>query len=1224
MRDPKTITSLSELSDARARAQVTPQTSTLQQSLDRLVAPGTYRTPPAGGQLDSVISRLEPRQDITTPVSNTRKDRLSKRDLLSSENMSVIRDYMNRRYGADMMRRYRTDEALMERYVDSLRFFNGNVIGTVGEATWVTDASDEDKAAAAAAYDLFDRLGNVFTVDGLGGAVDGIKDYLFAAARDPSTYAGIFTGGAAKAGTLGSQLATKEAIRRAARMAGARAAAKGASVEAQEAAVREAVQGVIKQIGNKQISSNTRNRLLDVAADNARRAYTERLRKDGEQAFLDNIAKRGVNRKLRSSGKRIRQMGTDQAMQMGFGIDALAAAIHDNQIQNVMIEVGAQEKYSAMQTAIGAFVGGIGAPLLQVGSDVVSKKLGRRVSAGELAAGRIKQETAGVVATALEAGDSRKVVNEIKDAARTWKEKVNAGLASEYDKTRVPEQFFTDLIFGNEENGIKGLMSIFNDKGVAIPQNVRVTDFFTNLIRDLDDDEMKVITDELVGLGIQLSDVMGGRISLGDMWASKVSKAASLLAVSSRIRRTMNLGMVSAELAIKEQADEMRGDPTAKSNWGGYIQSLWRRLLVSNPATSAVNVAGFGLYYGGTAVSEVLATAPLGLQGVVANLRGRDGSKYFRQARSLFELQTTKIANLLDPHATRNNFEELLQQVEGATDIMVDNLTGGIDVGPSRYNIDANEVGPVKAAENIANLASVLTMVRAQDGVTKSQFFMAEMDKQLRLRYDRTLDDVMRSGDLHLMDPKLVNRVLDDTMKSIFSRDVVSERTNTVPLLRSLAQTVENISNTPLVGQVLPFGRLMNSVVANLYRFGPGGLFKFGGDLMKGNLNYDSYEALGRSATMLSFLLAAQEFDKGRKEDDLGMFDIRVGDSVVNMENTFPASLFLLGGRILNDFEQGYKNPETATLMQRALAGAGNVSGQQVLKLGEQIAIGQIASDVQFGSDWERMLTTITSDDVSTWKKTGQLINQSLGGFAAGFTRPLDAINKIVGAATGTDYARDIRQAGVAESFTQGATKYVDNIAEALSKAVDGNPNVPMVTGETLRMATRGGDQRNPNSALAMLGIRQEPNRTASQAILDSIDMPQYEANFRSVNPAYDRLANNMVYDVLERRLQALRDSPRFQRVSKRDKRQMIKLEIQIAKDLVRQTIDNPRAVSGDTYMEGLRRKAMSLPAAKRSFAIEKMRENHGSDVSLQDLTLPELQTFLYYADIYEDVLEYM
>ncbi len=213
---------------------------------------------------------LEPSRDASTPVVNNRQDKLSKRDLLLPENMAVIRRYMTDRYGADMVGRYTNDKQLMERYVDSLRFFNGNVVGTIGEATWVADASEESKAAAADAYDLFDRLGNVFVVDGVGGALDGVKDYVFAAARDPSSWLGLFTGGAAKAAVLGSQTATKETLRRAAAEAAKRYAAQGFSQEAQEEAARAAMRDALSRIGQESITTRSRERLLGVAADNVR------------------------------------------------------------------------------------------------------------------------------------------------------------------------------------------------------------------------------------------------------------------------------------------------------------------------------------------------------------------------------------------------------------------------------------------------------------------------------------------------------------------------------------------------------------------------------------------------------------------------------------------------------------------------------------------------------------------------------------------------------------------------------------------------------------------------------------------------------------------------------------------------------------------------------------------------------------------------------------------
>ena len=40
---------------------------------------------------------------------------------------------------------------------------------------------------ARKAYQIYEQLGNVFQNDGVMGAVDGVKDYIFAAAKDQQT-----------------------------------------------------------------------------------------------------------------------------------------------------------------------------------------------------------------------------------------------------------------------------------------------------------------------------------------------------------------------------------------------------------------------------------------------------------------------------------------------------------------------------------------------------------------------------------------------------------------------------------------------------------------------------------------------------------------------------------------------------------------------------------------------------------------------------------------------------------------------------------------------------------------------------------------------------------------------------------------------------------------------------------------------------------------------------
>ena len=59
---------------------------------------------------------------------------------------------------------------------------------------------------------IYEQLGNVFQNDGAMGAVDGVKDGS-AAAKDPTNYLGIATGGVARVGAGGVSLTGKQMVR---------------------------------------------------------------------------------------------------------------------------------------------------------------------------------------------------------------------------------------------------------------------------------------------------------------------------------------------------------------------------------------------------------------------------------------------------------------------------------------------------------------------------------------------------------------------------------------------------------------------------------------------------------------------------------------------------------------------------------------------------------------------------------------------------------------------------------------------------------------------------------------------------------------------------------------------------------------------------------------------------------------------------------------------------
>ena len=173
------------------------------------------------------------------------REKLKIKDLYERRNLNVIREYMSRNKGED----YRTmedNDKLVDDFVDHMRWFNANTLSTAGEVQFVRKGSEADKAAAADAYRLYDSLGNLFTRgESIGGQIDGIKDYIFAAAADPSNYLGLLTGGVGKAATLGVTTASKQAIKAASKKAYKEALKKGANSEATKKIVKEAQDDLI-------------------------------------------------------------------------------------------------------------------------------------------------------------------------------------------------------------------------------------------------------------------------------------------------------------------------------------------------------------------------------------------------------------------------------------------------------------------------------------------------------------------------------------------------------------------------------------------------------------------------------------------------------------------------------------------------------------------------------------------------------------------------------------------------------------------------------------------------------------------------------------------------------------------------------------------------------------------------------------------------------------------
>ncbi len=1089
--------------------------------------------PPMHKHSSTILDNEE--EVFDSPVPEGQK--LKKKDLYRYENLNTIRDYMSANKGADYMDMDK--ETLVEDFVDHMRFFNTNAVSTAGEVRFISKADENTKAMAAQAYNLYDSLGNVFVNDGIYGALDGVKDYVFAAASDPTNYVGALTGGFGKAAALGVTQTGKAAIKQAASQAAKRAAQSGATKQAAENAGIEA--GTL--MAQKMIAKSASSKEVSMAARKAAKKAKAEVRLRAAQNAATQVGKD----KLAKAGKRSLIQTT--------AIDALVAATQDNAIQHIYLDVGAQEEYSELQTGLSLALGGVGgglhyafgkfggasglgdavqeaqiagraekstelvdrAKIASLDKDIQAaeampaatkgQKTARTRKINQLKAEkrRLKRETVGK-SLLPDVKDQDRASNAIKDGIKRWDEKVKAGEEVLEENTAIPETLLRQIMLGDVDKG--GVVAIFREKGIKIRRDTKVSDIMTNLMRFMPEEELQ----EISGLfrervGVTLGEAADLGVELGEIIAADVSKAGKKLAVMSQVRRTIDGGVVAGNEILKETLNSKELRDTLESEFAlarkakrfSYGQNVWKRMLVSSPATTAANVMGFGQFFTGQVVADTMSSGLL-----MVGAAGRYGigdkvgaDKLLRQAKVYRQIQVQKMKNFADPFTTHDAYMKMMQEIKdetGKSDIqglLFETVAGGVERSAKRFGMDPND--PVyKNIERLTNASMSITGVRIQDTFTKSQMFMTELDKYLQLKKEVSLKTILKEGRLEEIDDDVIGAAIDTTLRSVFSKDYTTKD----QAFGEIAKFVEKASNTPGLGTIIPFGRFMNNVVATAYQWGPASLLPAASRIAKDG-DIQSIEAMSRALVGTAGLGMAMLYSEKQEKQGLAFNEINTGGgTIIDVRNVFPMSAFLAMGRAANLKRKG--EPVPPELYQ---------------EIGNQLAIGQVARDAQFANDMYNIMDMMFNAEGGNRSKGFEALYKSTGNIAAGFTRPLDAANRMVGFLTDTDTAKDVRQAKGGAVFTQSATKYFDNILEVLIGESD------TITGDKLRVATRKGDVYDANPLARILGINVKKGRTAAEKVYSLSELQTWTADQRGKIPMYDRIFNESIAPMLEPRM---------------------------------------------------------------------------------------------------------
>jgi hypothetical protein len=875
--------------------------------------------------------------------------------------------------------------------------------------------------------------------------------------------------------------------------------------------------------------------------------------------------------------------------------------------QNVMLEAGAQEEYSALQTGFASLLGGVaGAAQLGFGKFRGASGLEDTGSSLEKVSNAVIEEAA----PTLNKEQSKKAAKAIMDSVDSWNDKVAKGSA--YSADAMPADLIKNIMLGDD--GAGGLAKVFKDSGYGIDRGKTISDVITNVVRYIPEEELNRINEGMLKYsGIQFGELGSSKVKMGDMLAKRINEAGKTLNVMSQVRKTLDAGIVASkdkiDAAVEDiDAKEAVGAELQKMNKSDkykYGQSVWKRLLVSSPATTALNIAGFSQYYVGQTMADMFNSSTLAIKGVgQLAYNPKAAEETFRQARALTAIQGQKIRNLLDPFTTHDEYMKFLDKNSDIQKILFETLSGGVEGTSKRYGIDPNSK-VFRNVEAVTTAANQITGVRVQDSFTKSQMFMTELDKYLRVEKNTTLKEALLSG--APIDENALGAALDGTLRSVFSKDYTKNQEGVGrELLETTAGLAEKFSNTPGLGTILPFGRFFNNVLATAYQWSPLAAPEQLGKFMKRTIKKEGTdlterEAFARMTVGTAAIYAAAEYDTERREKGLAYNEIEVGGgTIIDARNTFPFSLFLAAGRIFNMKRNGEEVPRE--LLQ---------------ELGTQVAVGQLARDVQFGNDINNILDVMFNADEGARGASLEAGYKVAGNLLAGATRPLDAVNKIVGFAMGTDTAKDVRQAEGVNMLSQSATKYIDNILEAFIDKTD------TITGEELRIATREGEIYDANPFARIFGITVKPGRTASEKAYSMAEMFPWEANERSKLPAYDKALNGMLAPALERKTQQLINSPMFKEANLTGRRRMLKQVMKDAKKEIRGLMEEGYG-GADNMRLRLASKAGRAGGSKeiRREAAKIMKQQHGVTGSLEDYNFAEIDLFIEYAEYLKEIYD--
>lgn len=880
----------------------------------------------------------------------------------------------------------------------------GHSVTTANELAAISTMSDEDKAILGIGYQLFDATPSIFSGETSWGEMfDGLWDYGRAAVIDPVTVASL---GVGKALGAGGSKAASFTIQQAGRRAYQQALASNATRAVAETAARTAMNQVYTQGTRSTIGSLAAYSAVDLAA--------------------------------------------------GIGIDIA--------YQSARIQTDAQEEYSAAQTGLAA-LGTIAIPAL-VGAVRGARNVYRGVS-GIKPTENIDMKFAllgddALRQQALQNVNWNQVSGWLTDAFKNVKDNMpknadwQAAITAARNSTEATDLdigdnlFFKLLLVGDDTIGVKSVPQAMQEAGFVFRRRTpddNVTNYISDAIRLLPENTVRMMVDSFenaAGTKLNLitrDTVTNAVLPLNESLARTFSKRSSDLgtnmqytsAAASVLRQsgnpTIRLGDVEVAdylTAIENGFLPVSGKSGASTFWNAsrFTQAQIKKAMTSHIATTASNIRGWGALFSLNSISQLIHGALLSTDSLLRGDSLKSGAGLIRGAiyRGYY---------VLDPNAATREAEgifNVMPEVGRALNSVLAGDSGFSDI-LARQGLNPNSK-LLNATEATTNFLQSVTGVKLQHEVTTNISFMSAYQTNLLREYgedyakflsSRTPEEAMTE----MFSPRFVENVLSPAVYQAKRETASLSFADMGPAhrlsLRPLAAGIESLSNAPVTGLMIPFGRFFNNTMAFL------------GDFSGLNLAVHSANRIANATGLNSAAIKAgdEEFYNLVAKTAVGWAGVLTYSHAYSEDRVREGYAYNQehssdGGVI----DKTYDWPESAWRIVGHWLAHKRIDGEVPEELAREAAtvlVGQTFRSLDDGGKaLYSILETVTAGDLGA---TGDVLIENASGIIgrtmASATRFLDPVNQLAVFATDQNRAPD-RRAGI--TFYNEALRNVDGI----------------------------------------------------------------------------------------------------------------------------------------------------------------------------------------------------